>query len=53
MNQYTRYLTVMIALFQALGIAVLLENFLGVDLVMNGFIFRIFTMVTLTGVQSS
>jgi len=50
MNQYTRYLTVMIALFQALGIAVLLENFPGVDLVMNGgFIFRITTMVTLTG----
>ena len=50
MNQYTRYLTVFIALFQALGIAMLLENFPGVDLVMNGgFIFRVTTMVTLTG----
>ncbi|BAF88532.1 MULTISPECIES: preprotein translocase subunit SecY [Azorhizobium] len=47
-NQYTRYLTVVLAVFQAYGIAVGLERSTGV--VMDpGWFFRISTVITLTG----
>ncbi|HWG06464.1 MAG TPA: preprotein translocase subunit SecY [Beijerinckiaceae bacterium] len=47
-NQYTRYLTVFLAAFQAYGIAIALEGQQGV--VSNpGFFFRISTVITLTG----
>ncbi|HET6377749.1 MAG TPA: preprotein translocase subunit SecY [Methylocella sp.] len=47
-NQYTRYLTVVLAAFQAYGIAVGLENQAGVVLE-PGWFFRISTVLTLTG----
>lgn len=47
-NQYTRYLTVVLAAFQAYGIAVGLENQAGVVLE-PGLFFRISTVLTLTG----
>jgi preprotein translocase subunit SecY len=48
LNQYTRYLTVVLALFQAYGIAIGLEGRGGV-VADPGFIFRFSTMITLTG----
>jgi len=48
LNQYTRYLTVVLALFQAYGIAIGLEGRGGV-VAEGGFIFRFSTMITLTG----
>jgi preprotein translocase subunit SecY len=52
MNQYTRYLTVLIAMFQSYGIAVGLEgmrgNF-GPAVIDPGFFFRISTVITLVG----
>lgn len=48
LNQYTRYLTVLLAVFQAYGIAVGLEHRTGV-VSDPGWLFRISTIVTLTG----
>jgi len=48
LNQYTRYLTVVLALFQAYGIAIGLEGRGGV-VAEGGFLFRFSTMITLTG----
>jgi preprotein translocase subunit SecY len=48
LNQYTRYLTVVLALFQAYGIAIGLEGRTGV-VAESGLIFRFSTMITLTG----
>ncbi len=48
LNQYTRYLTVVLALFQSYGIAVGLEG--SASVVQDpGFFFRISTVITLTG----
>ncbi|MCC7427994.1 MAG: preprotein translocase subunit SecY [Alphaproteobacteria bacterium] len=53
MNQYTRYLTVLIALFQAWGIAIGLESMsagaLGGAVISPGWFFRISCVVTLVG----
>jgi preprotein translocase subunit SecY len=48
MNQYTRYLTVLLAAVQSYGIAVGLEGF-GQTVADPGFFFRISTVITLTG----
>jgi len=48
MNQYTRYLTVVLAAFQAYGIAVGLES-AGQAVADPGMFFRISTVITLTG----
>ena len=48
LNQYTRYLTVVLALFQAYGIAVGLESS-GAVVADPGWFFRISTVITLTG----
>src|SRR6195952_3556582 len=48
LNQYTRYLTVVLAAFQAYGIAIGLEGQAGV-VTDPGFFFRISTVITLTG----
>src|SRR5919204_528967 len=48
MNQYTRYLTVVLAAFQAYGIAVGLES-AGQAVTDPGMFFRISTVITLTG----
>ncbi len=48
LNQYTRYLTVFLAVFQAYGIAIGLEGRAGV-VADPGLLFRISTIVTLTG----
>jgi preprotein translocase subunit SecY len=48
MNQYTRYLTVVLAAFQACGIAVGLES-AGQAVADPGLMFRISTVITLTG----
>ncbi len=48
LNQYTRYLTVILAMFQAYGIAIGLEGRAGV-VSDPGLLFRISTIVTLTG----
>jgi preprotein translocase subunit SecY len=48
LNQYTRYLTVVLAMFQAYGIAIGLEGRGGV-VAEPGFVFRFSTMITLTG----
>ncbi len=48
MNQYTRYLTVILAAFQAYGIAVGLES-AGQAVTDPGLFFRISTVITLTG----
>ncbi|RBP14034.1 protein translocase subunit secY/sec61 alpha [Roseiarcus fermentans] len=48
LNQYTRYLTVALALFQAYGIAIGLEARTGV-VSDPGILFRVSTVVTLTG----
>jgi len=48
LNQYTRYLTVVLAIFQAYGIAVGLESRPGI-VSDPGFMFRISTVITLTG----
>src|SRR5271166_3304822 len=48
LNQYTRYLTVVLAMFQAYGIAIGLEGRTGV-VSDPGILFRISTIVTLTG----
>jgi preprotein translocase subunit SecY len=48
MNQWTRYLTVLLAAVQSYGIAVGLEGF-GQTVADPGFFFRISTVVTLTG----
>jgi preprotein translocase subunit SecY len=48
MNQYTRYLTVILAAFQAYGIAVGLES-AGQAVTDPGMFFRISTVITLTG----
>src|SRR5690606_26839766 len=48
MNQYTRYLTVVLAVFQAYGIAVGLEG-AGNAVSSPGMFFRISTVITLTG----
>src|ERR1700728_3620984 len=47
-NQYTRYLTVVLAAFQAYGIAIGLEGQASV-VTSPGFFFRISTVITLTG----
>jgi preprotein translocase subunit SecY len=47
-NQYTRYLTVVLAAFQAYGIAIGLEG-AGSVVADPGFFFRISTVITLTG----
>ena len=48
MNQYTRYLTVVLAAFQAYGIAVGLES-AGQAVADPGLFFRVSTVITLTG----
>ena len=48
LNQYTRYLTVVLAVFQAYGIAIGLEGRTGV-VSEGGLMFRFSTVVTLTG----
>ena len=48
LNQYTRYLTVVLAVFQAYGIAIGLEGRAGV-VSDRGLLFRFSTVVTLTG----
>ncbi len=48
MNQYTRYLTVLLAAFQAYGIAIGLEG-AGNAVAAPGWFFRISTVITLTG----
>jgi preprotein translocase subunit SecY len=48
LNQYTRYLTVILAVFQAYGIAIGLEGRAGV-VSDTGLLFRFSTVVTLTG----
>ncbi len=48
LNQYTRYLTVVLAIFQAYGISVGLEGRPGI-VADPGFLFRISTILTLTG----
>ncbi len=48
LNQYTRYLTVFLALFQAYGIAIGLEGQAG-TVAEPGWFFRISTVITLTG----
>ncbi len=48
MNQYTRYLTVLLAAVQSYGISVGLEGF-GQTVAEPGFFFRISTVITLTG----
>src|SRR5271163_1933877 len=48
LNQYTRYLTVVLALFQAYGISIGLEGRAGI-VSDPGLLFRISTIVTLTG----
>ncbi len=52
-NQYTRYLTVVIAIFQAYGIAMGLEGLSGsagpAVMIENVYLFRFTTVVTLTG----
>ncbi len=47
-NQYTRYLTVVLAIFQAYGIAIGLESQQGI-VADPGLFFRISTVITLTG----
>ena len=49
LNQYTRYLTVVLAVFQAYGIAVGLESSSGNVVLQPGMFFRISTVITLTG----
>ena len=48
LNQYTRYLTVMLAIFQAYGISIGLEGRAGI-VADPGLLFRISTILTLTG----
>jgi len=48
-NQYTRYLTVLITLMQAYGISVGLESMAGGVVMEGGAFFRFTTVVTLTG----
>ncbi len=48
LNQYTRYLTVVLAIFQAYGISIGLEGRPGI-VSDPGFLFRISTVLTLTG----
>ncbi len=48
LNQYTRYLTVVLAIFQAYGISIGLEGRPGI-VADPGFLFRISTILTLTG----
>jgi len=48
-NQYTRYLTVLLATLQAYGIAVGLESGAGGIVAEPGWFFRITTVITLTG----
>ena len=51
-NQYTRYLTVVLALFQGFGIAIGLESLsssAGSAVMYSGFFFRLTTVITLTG----
>src|SRR5690348_8442875 len=48
-NQYTRYLTVLLAAFQAYGIAIGLEGAGGGVVTDPGWFFRISTVITLTG----
>ena len=48
LNQYTRYLTVILAIFQAYGISIGLEGRPGI-VSDPGFLFRISTILTLTG----
>ncbi len=49
LNQYTRYLTVVLAVFQAYGIAVGLESSSGNIVLDPGMFFRVSTVITLTG----
>lgn len=49
LNQYTRYLTVVLAVFQAYGIAVGLESSSGNIVLDPGIFFRVSTVITLTG----
>jgi preprotein translocase subunit SecY len=49
LNQYTRYLTVLLAVFQAYGISVGLESSSGNVVLQPGLFFRISTVITLTG----
>ena len=48
-NQYTRYLTVLLALVQSYGIAVGLESINGTPVIDPGYFFRLQAVITLTG----
>jgi len=52
LNQYTRYLTLLLAVFQSYGIAMGLQNSTGQSgplVLINHFVFQLTTVVTLTG----
>ncbi len=52
LNQYTRYLTLLLAVFQSYGIAIGLQNSTGQSgplVLINHFVFQLTTVVTLTG----
>lgn len=49
LNQYSRYLTVIFALFQSYALAVGLESMAGGAVFLPGMFFRISTVITLTG----
>src|SRR5262249_44909658 len=50
LNQYSRYFTVLFAMFQAWALAAGLENMMGGSaVIVNPMVFRITTVVTLTG----
>ena len=54
MNQYMRYLTIVVAVFQALGLSVFLENMTGpsgapVVIMDSSFLFRLTTIISLLG----
>jgi preprotein translocase subunit SecY len=49
LNQYTRYLTIIIAGFQALGLAISLEGVTAGAVIETGIFFRITTIITIVG----
>jgi preprotein translocase subunit SecY len=49
LNQYTRYGTVFLAVIQSFGIAVGLESMPGSPVIEAGFLFRLSTVITITG----
>lgn len=49
LNQYTRHLTVLLAVVQSFGIAVGLESMPGSPVIVAGFLFRLSAVLTITG----